>query len=331
LGLGSSLFNAVIGQNELGAQLAFSNLAGEVYAGLTSALLTRNGDLQMAFAADLKMPRKGLSFWSSTSHVKGLAAYASGQGYPSIRQMDLNYGVGFGEGNLKASIVGGRTAATPLNGGSTSELEAKTQYFGGNIAYAQNRLSARLAGGLGWHRIGASRAIEFPGLAESSSAQIYARSAQMFGEVSYTLTDGPVKVAPYAGYSAIRFATDRFTEKGGIAALTVLEQDRSLQQGFVGLRAAADVAISSTVRLSPRLEAAWQHSRGDLIGTSSAMFQGSEQVYLVDSVSIPTNAMRLSGGLDVELGTMKLGVGYKETLGGYWADRAGSVTLGFKF
>jgi hypothetical protein len=54
-------------------------------------------------------------------------------------------------------------------------------------------------------------------------------------------------------------------------------------------------------------------------------------VYLVDSVSIPTNAMRLSGGLDVELGTMKLGVGYKETLGGYWADRAGSVTLGFKF
>jgi outer membrane autotransporter protein len=306
-------------------------LAGEVYAGLTSSLLARNEDLQSAFTAGFDVPRKGLSFWSSAKNQHGLAAYGSGEGYSSIKYLDLNYGVGFARGNLRGAIVGGRTAATPLIGDQTSKMEVETQYFGGNVAYRQNRLSAHIGLGLGQHRIGARRSVEFPGLAEASSARIEARSAQLFGEVSYALADGPIRLAPYASFSAIRFATDRFSEAGGIAALTVLEQERTVQQGFVGLRAAAGFALSSSLRLSPRLDAAWQHSRGDLIGRSSAMFAGSSDPFSVDSAAIPADALRLNGGIDVDWGQLKLGVGYKETVGGYWSDRSGSVTLGLRF
>ncbi|WP_139699967.1 autotransporter outer membrane beta-barrel domain-containing protein, partial [Aeromonas caviae] len=80
-------------------------------------------------------------------------------------------------------------------------------------------LAVRLGAAYSWHDIETKRDVSVGNYNDRLKANYDARSAQVFGEVGYTIEAGGIALEPFAGLSYVNYDTDKAKEKGGVGRL----------------------------------------------------------------------------------------------------------------
>jgi outer membrane autotransporter protein len=206
-----------------------------------------------------------------------------------------------------------------------------TTFLGVRATYTDGGLTADLGVTYGIHSIDASHTVEFPGLAEATRAEAKARTLIADGQLAYRVSLAGLELQPYARASLIRLATDEFRETGGLSSLTLLAQRDTIAQSFLGLRASAQIRLFGSLRVTPRLDAAWQHGWAGLSGERRLLFAGAADAFTVSNALAPRDSLKLNAGADIALGALRLSATYQENVGALWSDRSGRVTATLHF
>jgi outer membrane autotransporter protein len=168
-------------------------------------------------------------------------------------------------------------------------------------AYAGGRLGAfNVRGGASYSfdSIDASRGIFFPGFTDQTKASFHGNVAQVFGEVGYGMTFGPLAVEPLAGLAYVHVRDNAFLESGGAAALSGAGSTQDTGYSTLGIRAASALPLANGTVLVPRAMVAWQHAFGDVTPVTALAFQGTGAAFTVAGIPIARDAALLEGGFD---------------------------------
>lgn len=123
----------------------------------------------------------------------------------------------------------------------------------------------------GWHDIDTSRVASVGGISETLAAQYGARTAQVFGELGYTVETATARFEPFAGVTHVHHRTAAYTETGGALALTSLAATTNSTASTLGVRAETDVMIAGRLT-TLRGTTGWRHAFGDVIPTATHAF-----------------------------------------------------------
>ncbi|WP_186291825.1 autotransporter domain-containing protein [Ancylobacter moscoviensis] len=182
-----------------------------------------------------------------------------------------------------------------------------------------------------WHQLDTSRAVTFPGFAELVAADYDAATAQLFGEVGYTIALGSAALEPFAGVAYVNLQTGGFTETGGVAALGAPDQSLDATFTTLGLRGSALLGVTNGVALTARGMLGWRHAFGDV--TPELTFALSGDIpFSIAGVPIARDAAVVEAGLDIAVGTdARLGIAYSGQLAGNAEDHGirGNFVLKF--
>jgi hypothetical protein len=144
---------------------------------------------------------------------------------------------------------------------------------------------ARLGAGGGWQRLETSRNVDIGEFFDRPRADYDGWTAQVFGEVAYPVTLGPVAVEPFAGLTYVHLESERFTERGGPAALTGSASDSDLGFSTLGLRGAWQAINDGGSSLTLRGALGWEHAFGDVTPSSRLVFRAGGTPFTVAGAS----------------------------------------------
>ncbi len=112
-------------------------------------------------------------------------------------------------------------------------------------------------------------------------------------EAGYKAQMQNVMLEPFAGVSYINLQSDAYSETGGSASLSSPSQTMSTTFTTLGLRMAAEVGATATLRGM----VGWRHAFGDVAPGSSLSFSGSSP-FSVTGTPIAEDAAVIEAGLD---------------------------------
>ncbi|WP_379063593.1 autotransporter outer membrane beta-barrel domain-containing protein [Mesorhizobium sp. UC74_2] len=172
--------------------------------------------------------------------------------------------------------------------------------------------------------------MSFPGFSDALTGNSRARTLQVFGEFGYGMKAGDFAFEPFANLAYINVRSDGFAEKGGAAALTILDSTNAVTFTTLGIRAATDFEIGST-RATARGMIGWRHGFGDVTPTVAQAFAGSN-VFSIAGAPIARDAATLEAGLDFAMTPRAaLGLSYQGQLGTKTGDHGVRADLNVKF
>ena len=228
-GIGTELFQAVLTQNADGARQAFDALSGEIYGGLSSAIIQ-----QQRLTTGLLLERlRNLQQGSNTAGTAPLAygeepyrrpvhhrlgpadrdawrVQVWGTGYGDWTSFDGDTGVAKLDSDTGGFLVGLDTAvggwSVGLAGGyANANLDARSSsadvdsyqvaVYGGRRF---GHLAVNLGGSYAWQNIDVDRAILFPGFSGATSTSFDAETGQLFGEIGDEMSYEGIAAEPFA-------------------------------------------------------------------------------------------------------------------------------------
>lgn len=229
---------------------------------------------------------------------------------------------------------------------STSDLSA-ARFKGGLDSWHLGAYAVRQDGPLGL-RLGASHsnhvgqnkrsvALDGTDYREQPTGQYNANSQNAFAELGYRLDSGYFSVEPFAGVGYQRYHRDRYTEKGGHAALNVGAQTQQNLSSSLGLRLASVFELGSSMALKPQLSASWKHLYGEVnssVRQSSAWVQrpGFNSDFRIQGTALDRDRLAVQSGLELALSAQhSLGLVYTAEVGSYSRNQGltGQWTLAF--
>ncbi|TWT04987.1 autotransporter domain-containing protein [Reyranella sp. CPCC 100927] len=359
LGAGNTLYDIIASlPDTASARQAFDALSGEIHASTRSALIEDSHYLRDAVVA-----RTRLSGTSSTGAAPQFAALAQATDQ-SQRPQDgtaiTAWFQGFGA-IARTSGDGNAATAKRTTGGffvGADTKIAETWTVGLAAGYSRSTLDVdgrssratidsyhlalyggaqfgpiglRLGASHTWHSIDSSRSIAFPGFADAARADYKARTTQLFGDVGHALALGDVAVEPFANLAWVHLSTNRFGERGGIAALRARGGSDSNLFSTLGIRAAAQVWNDQNKTLTLRGTLGWRHAFGDVTPAARLAFAGGAS-FGVEGVPIARNAVVVEAGFDLKVGSsFTVGAGYAGVLASGARDHAFKGNLTYKF
>lgn len=196
-------------------------------------------------------------------------------------------GVATGGGRSDARIDA-RTSSGTID---TFHLAA---YGGGRIGDVLLRTGAAYS----HHDISTTRAIAFPGFADTATASYNASTSQVFGEAAYRLHASWLNAEAFADLAHVRARSDGFTESGGPAALTVAQADTSATYTTLGVRAQAPIPALGPWAMTARGSLGWQHAFDNVTPVSLMSFAASPSPFAISGVPIAADALLVEAGLD---------------------------------
>ncbi|WP_441240922.1 autotransporter outer membrane beta-barrel domain-containing protein [Tardiphaga sp. 768_D3_N2_1] len=176
------------------------------------------------------------------------------------------------------------------------------------------------------HDLSINRSVGFPGVAEMLRGDYSAGTTQAFGDFGYRIGAartpfGPLAFEPFANLAYVNLATDGFTERGGVAALTSRSDNTGVTFTTLGLRASTGVDLGSGMTATVRGMLGWRHAFGDVTPTSIVAFAGGSP-FTVAGVPIAANAAVADLGFDVNVTpNATLGVTYGGQFGSGVTDQ----------
>ncbi|MDR6961565.1 outer membrane autotransporter protein [Pseudomonas brassicacearum] len=177
-------------------------------------------------------------------------------------------------------------------------------------------LALRLGAIYGEHDGSTKRHVAFNGFRDRLKGRYDASTQQVFGQVGYNLDLGHFNVEPYVHLGYQRYQRDRYTEKGGDAALRFNSQAQDHYNSNLGLRLARSFALDQGVRLTPRLSLGWKHLYGDVRGSSRQRLAKGGTPYTVEGIELDRDSLFLEAGLDLAVSPRHtLGVSYNGETG----------------
>jgi outer membrane autotransporter protein len=183
-----------------------------------------------------------------------------------------------------------------------------------------------------WHDIDTSRTISFPGFADAVQSSYSARTAQVFGEVGYSIVTGIVAIEPFAGLAYVHFDEGAFTEGGGPAALVGGNDSRDVTYTTLGVHAASSYLLKDSTVLIARGTLGWRSAFGDVTPTSNLAFASGGAPFDVTGVPIVRDSAVVQAELDWKIRpNIVLSVTYSGALADKSQDHAvqGGFTVKF--
>ncbi len=197
------------------------------------------------------------------------------------------FGVATGGGRTDARIDARSSSGTI----DTFHIAA---YGGGRISDIAFRTGASYS----HHDISTNRTITFPGFADTANASYGASTSQVFGEAAYTVVKSWVNAEAFANLAYVSVRSDRFTEAGGPAALTVAQTTTSATYSTLGLRAQAPIPSIGPWAMTARGSLGWQHAYDGTTPVSLMAFATSPTPFAISGVPIARDALLVEAGLD---------------------------------
>ncbi|MFC7067360.1 autotransporter outer membrane beta-barrel domain-containing protein [Brucella rhizosphaerae] len=352
LGAGNAVYDTVVMQeSEDDARRAFNALSGEIHASTRTAIINdssiiRNAAMDRigaAFGNDGQTSVVATDAGSAQISAPRAAIWGQALGVWSETGADGNAGKlkqstgGFVAGYDAEVVENWRLGA--LAGYSRTSFDVNDRNSSGHSdnyhvgIYGGTKWNATMfKAGLAysWHKIETDRFVAFPDFSESLDADYSANSFQAFGELSHRVDLNGTVIEPFANLAVVRLQTDRFSEKGGNAALQIGKETTTTTFTTLGLRASAPVVFGS---LNAKLNGTvgWQHAYGDTIPTAAAAFDAGT-VFEVAGAPIARDTAIIKAGFDIDLGNQTtLGLEYSGQYGSSFNQNSGKARLSVKF
>ncbi|EGP06947.1 YapH protein [Bradyrhizobiaceae bacterium SG-6C] len=192
-------------------------------------------------------------------------------------------------------------------GGGRSDARVDARASSGTIdtfhiaAYGGGRISDiafRTGASYSHHDISTTRTIAFPGFADTATASYGASTSQVFGEAAYNVVKSWVNAEAFANLAYVSVRSDRFTETGGPAALTVAQTTTSATYSTLGVRAQAPIPAIGPWAMTARGSLGWQHAYDGTTPVSLMAFATSPTPFAIAGVPIARDALLVEAGLD---------------------------------
>jgi fibronectin-binding autotransporter adhesin len=349
---GSAVQNALLSADVAGARAAFDSLSGEIHASTASAMLEDSRYIRDAVNERLRQPgcyREGdprnslapsenrLSSAGCHGEMVGwmrvLGTWGHMGGDSNAAKLDRNLS-GFLLGTDKQLDDAWRAGVAA--GYTRSDLDAKRRSSSADIdsyhlmaytAYQQEAFAARLGVAYSWHDIDSKRDVAVGAEGQRLKADYKARSAQVFGEVGYTIETGGIALEPFAGLAYVSYDSDTFKEKGGSAALRG-DADQDITFSTLGIRAGQTITLGNGSKITPRGSIGWRHAFGDTKPDADLSFINGGGSFSTQGVPIAKDSAVVEVGMDYQISANgKLGIGYSGQLSHNDKDHA--MTIGF--
>lgn len=191
-------------------------------------------------------------------------------------------------------------------------------------------IGVRLGAAYTWHDIATSRTIVFPGFDDTTQSSYGAQTAQVFGELGYSLNYGQFALEPFADLAYVDVHTDGFTESGGAASLIGMAGNEATTFSTLGMRAA--VPLPGMDRLVAKGSLGWRHAFGTVTPEATLAFASGGTSFVVAGVPIARDAATVELGLDGQIARdTVLGLDYSGSLASRAQDHAIKVSLVQRF
>ena len=219
---------------------------------------------------------------------RNLAGFISGLD----RRAGDNWRTGIAAGYSNSSVSMSARASS-----ATIDTAHLAPYAGANYGAWNFRSGVDFA----WNEVATTRSVLFPGFAEKATAKYGAGEAQAFGEIGYGVALGKLAAEPFAGLAYVHLSTTRFTEAGGVSALTGAGDGDDTGYSTLGARVAANYFLRSGMALTPRASLAWQHAFGDVTPAASLAFASTGIAFATAGLPLARDAALAEAGLDLRI------------------------------
>ncbi|KPG76260.1 autotransporter-associated beta strand repeat-containing protein [Pseudomonas libanensis] len=353
---GAAVQNALLNADVAGARAAFDSLSGEIHASTASAMLEDSRYVRDAVNERLRQPgcyreddpRNALApsenrLTSAGCHgemvgwMRVLGTWGHLGGDSNTAKLDRNLS-GFLLGTDKQVDDAWRVGVAA--GYTRSDLDAKRRNSSADVdsyhlmaytAYQQEAFAARMGVAYSWHDIESKRNVAVGGEGQRLKADYKARSAQVFGEVGYTIQTASVALEPFAGLAYVNYDSDTIKEKGGSAALRG-DADQDITYSTLGVRIGQTITLGNGSKLTPRGSIGWRHAFGDTKPDADLSFINGGGSFSTQGVPIAKDSAVVEAGLDYQISQNgKLGLGYSGQLSRNDKDHAVTVSFSLGF
>ena len=336
--LGNAVYDAILAQASVDdVKAAFDAVSGEIHASVKTALMDDSRYLREAALARLREALgggvdAGMGVWlhgfgavgsMDSDGNAGALGHATGGffiGADAAPAGDWRFGalVGYSHSNFDVASRGSSGTADSLHLGA----------YGGA---GWSDVALRFGGAYSLHDVGTERSIDFPGFSDELSAEYWAATGQVFGELAYRSSLGAAWFEPFANLAVVNQATGDVDEQGGAAALTGAGDVINATFTTLGLRAEMEIEATEGGRATLSGMAGWRHAMGDVAPTSTLAFAGGD-AFTVTGAPVAREALVLEAGLDFVFSPMAtLGIAYSGQLASGQSDHAVKATLGVRF
>ena len=345
---GNTLYNALLNTHAQAAAPAIEQLAGSSNASLSSATLGATRQVGNSLLAAMYSLGAGHGLQVATSRHDTPSLVATGvpsgvrhlndpqaqgrlwlQGIGSYGRLDGEHGSNDMTQRTQGGLLGADWALTPdwrmglLGGYSKTEVDSRSMdgavnsWHAGAYAIRQSgALALRLGAAYSGHNVDSKRTVAFDGFSDQPKGDYHANSQQAFAELGYALGSGRLTAEPFVNLGYQRYHRERYTEKGGAAALRVEAQTQENASSTLGVRLAHMGHLQNGMSLTPRLSAGWKHTYGDTGSSTRQAFVLGGSAFNVEGSSLDRNSLVLEAGLDLGLSAHQtLAVGYTGDIG----------------
>ncbi|MFK7461807.1 autotransporter domain-containing protein, partial [Pseudomonas sp. Env-10] len=353
---GAAVQNALLNGDAGAARAAFDSLSGEIHASTASAMLEDSRYVRDAVNERLRQPgcyreddpRNALA--PSENHLSSAGCHGEMVGWMRVlgtwghmggdsnsAKLDRNLS-GFLLGTDKQVDDAWRVGVAA--GYTRSDLDAKRRNSSADVdsyhlmaytAYQQEAFAARMGVAYSWHDVESKRNVAVGGEGQRLKADYKARSAQVFGEVGYTIQTPTVALEPFAGLAYVNYDSDTIKEKGGSAALRG-DADQDITYSTLGVRIGQTITLGNGSKITPRGSIGWRHAFGDTKPDADLSFINGGGSFSTQGVPIAKDSAVVEAGLDYQISQNgRLGLGYSGQLSRNDKDHAVTVSFSLGF
>ena len=238
------------------------------------------------------------------------------------KQLDDQWRVGMAAGYTRSDID-----ASDRRSDATIESYHLAAYLNSQF----DALAVRLGAAYSWHDIESKRDVSVGAYNDRLKAHYDARSAQVFGEVGYTVEAAGVALEPFAGLSYVNYDSDTAKEKGGVGRLKG-DADQDITFSTVGLRAGKRITLANGGQFTPRAAIGWRHAFGDTKPDADLTFIDGGASFTTQGVPIARDSAVLEAGVDFQVSEAgKLGIGYSGQVSKESRDHAMTISFSMGF
>ena len=200
---------------------------------------------------------------------------------------DWRVGIAGGYARSSFSAIG-----RPASG--TSDNLYAGIYAGAQLDAVRLQLSAQHV----LHGLSTRRDVAFGGFTDTLTADYWAQTSQVHGELGYVLDLGAVEIEPFGSLSYAMTNSPAFTETGGVAALSSAAAHSDAAVTVLGTRLEAPFALEDML-VTVRGMVGWQYQHGQA-ATSQFTMAGS-QPFAIAGASLAGHALVYEAGLNMDV------------------------------
>ncbi|MCJ8205769.1 autotransporter outer membrane beta-barrel domain-containing protein [Pseudomonas sp. RGM2987] len=316
----NAAISALLGTNLITAAEAIDQLGGYDTADLGNATLSSMAPISAGMISAMGQNHPGSGYADGQVWVQAL-----GNSGTLGKQLD-RYAL---KHSTKGLMLGTDWAVSPEWRlgiiGSKSQTRLDGYRFDGGLdswhvgAYALRQdgpLALRFGATFGSHDGTTKRHVAFNRFSDHLKGRYDARTHQAFTQVGYSFDVAQIDVEPYVHLGYQRYQRDRYTEKGGDAALQVNSQAQDTYHSNLGLRLARGFAFDQGMALSPRLNVGWKHRYGEVRGLSRQRLANGGNTYTIEGIELDRDSLLVEAGLDLAVSPRHtLGLSYNSETG----------------